>query len=81
MKMTFYTANCRGNAKNSLYQNKRLVDNDDDILEDLTFQHIKTAENTAIEQLLAYDIKKYTDFTPKIDCFISWERRKKQCLN
>ena len=40
MKMTFYTANCRGNAKNSLYPNKRVVDNEDDILEVMAFDHV-----------------------------------------
>ena len=38
--MTFYTANCRGNAKNSLYPNKRVVDNEDDILEVMAFDHV-----------------------------------------
>lgn len=40
MKMTFYTANCRGNAKNSLYPNKRVVDNEDDFLEIMAFDHV-----------------------------------------
>lgn len=40
MKMTIYTANCRGNAKNSLYPNKRVVDNEDDILEVMAFDHV-----------------------------------------
>lgn len=40
MKMTFYTANCRGNAKNSLYPNKRVVDNEDDCLEVMAFDHV-----------------------------------------
>lgn len=40
MKMTFYTANCRGNAKNSLYPNKRVVDNEDDCLEIMAFDHV-----------------------------------------
>ena len=40
MKMTFYTANCRGNAKNSLYPNRRVVDNEDDILEVMAFDHV-----------------------------------------
>ena len=40
MKMTFYTANCRGNAKNSIYPNKRVVDNEDDILEVMAFDHV-----------------------------------------
>ena len=40
MKMTFYTANCRGNTKNSLYPNKRVVDNEDDILEVMAFDHV-----------------------------------------
>lgn len=40
MKMTFYTANCRGNAKNSLYPNKRVVDNEDDFLEVMAFDHV-----------------------------------------
>ena len=33
MRMTFYTANCRGNAKNSLYPNRRIIDNEDDCME------------------------------------------------
>lgn len=37
MKMTFYTANCRGNAKNSLYPNKHVVDNEDDCMEVMAF--------------------------------------------
>ena len=40
MKLTFYTANCRGNAKNSLYPNKRVVDNEDDFLEVMAFDHV-----------------------------------------
>lgn len=40
MRMTFYTANCRGNAKNSLYPNKRVVDNEDDCLEVMAFDHV-----------------------------------------
>lgn len=40
MRMTFYTANCRGNAKNSLYPNKRVVDNEDDCLEIMAFDHV-----------------------------------------
>ena len=40
MKMTFYTANCRGNAKNSIYPNRRVVDNEDDILEVMAFDHV-----------------------------------------
>lgn len=40
MRMTFYTANCRGNAKNSLYPNKRVVDNEDDSLEVVAFDHV-----------------------------------------
>ncbi len=40
MKMTFYTANCRGNAKNSLYPNRRVVDNEDNILEVMAFDHV-----------------------------------------
>ena len=40
MKMTFYTANCRGNAKNSIYPNKRVVDNEDDCMEVMAFDHI-----------------------------------------
>lgn len=40
MKMTFYTANCRGNARNSLYSNKRVVDNEDDCLEVMAFDHV-----------------------------------------
>ena len=38
--MTFYTANCRGNAKNNLYPNKRVVDNEDDSLEVMAFDHV-----------------------------------------
>ena len=38
--MTFYTANCRGNAKNSLYPNKRVVDNEDDCMEVMAFDHV-----------------------------------------
>lgn len=40
MKLTFYTANCRGNAKNSLYPNKRVVDNEDNFLEVMAFDHV-----------------------------------------
>lgn len=40
MKMTFYAANCRGNAKNSLYPNKRVVDNEDDCMEVMAFDHV-----------------------------------------
>lgn len=40
MRMTFYTANCRGNEKNSLYPNKRVVDNEDDCLEVMAFDHV-----------------------------------------
>lgn len=40
MKLTFYTANCRGNAKNSLYPNKRVVDNEDDFQEVMAFDHV-----------------------------------------
>jgi len=38
--MTFYTANCRGNAKNSIYPNKRVVDNEDDCMEVMAFDHV-----------------------------------------
>ncbi|KAI4449172.1 hypothetical protein C823_003701 [Eubacterium plexicaudatum ASF492] len=40
MKMTFYTANCRGNAKNSIYPNRRVVDNEDDCMEVMAFDHV-----------------------------------------
>lgn len=40
MRMTIYTANCRGNAKNSLYPNKRVIDNEDDCLEVMSFDHV-----------------------------------------
>ena len=40
MKMTFYTANCRGNAKNSLYPNRRVIDNEDDCMEIVAFDHV-----------------------------------------
>ena len=40
MKMTFYTANCRGNAKNSIYPNKRVVDNEDGCMEVMAFDHV-----------------------------------------
>ena len=40
MKMTFYTANCRGNAKNSLYPNRRVIDNEDDCMEVAAFDHV-----------------------------------------
>ena len=40
MKMTFYVANCRGNAKNSLYPKKCVVDNEDDCLEVMAFDHV-----------------------------------------
>ena len=40
MKMTFYTANCRGNAKNSLYPKKCVVDNEDDCMEVAAFDHV-----------------------------------------
>ena len=40
MRMTLYTANCRGNARNSLYPNKRVVDNEDDFQEVMAFDHV-----------------------------------------
>ena len=40
MRMTFYTANCRGNAKNSLYPNKRIIDNETDCMEMAAFDHV-----------------------------------------
>ncbi|MDO4306947.1 MAG: phage/plasmid primase, P4 family [Eubacteriales bacterium] len=40
MRMTIYTANSRGNAKNSLYPNKRVIDNEDDCLEVMAFDHV-----------------------------------------
>lgn len=40
MRMTFYTANCRGNAKNSLYPHKRVIDNEDDCREVMAFDHV-----------------------------------------
>lgn len=40
MRMTIYTANCWGNAKNSLYPNKRVIDNEDDCLEVMAFDHV-----------------------------------------
>ncbi len=40
MRMTFYTANCRGNAKNSLYPNKRVVVNVDDCQDVIAFDHV-----------------------------------------
>ena len=40
MKMTFYTANCRGNAKNSIYPNRRVVDNEEDCMEVMVFDHV-----------------------------------------
>lgn len=40
MRMTFYTANCRGNAKNSLYPNKRVADNEDDFPEIIAFDYV-----------------------------------------
>ena len=40
MRMTIYTANCRGNAKNSLHPNKRVIDNEDDCLEVMAFDHV-----------------------------------------
>ena len=40
MKMTFYTANCRGNAKNSLYPNRRVIDNEDDCMEVMASDHV-----------------------------------------
>lgn len=40
MRMTFYTANCRGNAKNSLYPNKRIIDNEADCIEVAAFDHV-----------------------------------------
>jgi len=40
MKMTFYVANCRGNAKNSLYPKKCVVDNEDDCMEVMAFDHV-----------------------------------------
>lgn len=40
MRMTFYTANCRGNAKNSLYPNKRIIDNGADCMEVVAFDHV-----------------------------------------
>ena len=40
MRMTFYTANCKGNAKNSLYPNRRVIDNEDDCMEVVAFDHV-----------------------------------------
>ena len=40
MRMTLYTANCRGNAKNSLYPNRRAIDNEDDCMEVVAFDHV-----------------------------------------
>ena len=40
MRMTFYAANSRGNAKNSLYPNRRVVDNEDDCMEVMAFDHV-----------------------------------------
>lgn len=40
MRMTFYTASCRGNAKNSLYPNKRIIDNETDCMEMAAFDHV-----------------------------------------
>lgn len=40
MRMTLYTANCRGNARNSLYPNKRVVDNESDFLAVMAFDHV-----------------------------------------
>lgn len=45
--MTFYTANCRGNAKNSIYPNRRVVDNEDDCMEVMAFDHVCAEFKTA----------------------------------
>ena len=47
MKMTFYTANCRGNAKNSLYPNRRVIDNEDDCMEVVAFDHVPNSRTAA----------------------------------
>lgn len=60
MRMTFYTANCRGNAKNSLYPNKRVIDNEDDCLEVMAFDHV-CAEfkncRRSVEHFLSSDVE------------------------
>ena len=40
MKMTFYRSNGRGNAKNCIYPKKCVVDNEDDCLEVMAFDHV-----------------------------------------
>lgn len=60
MRMTFYTANCWGNAKNSLYPNKRVIDNEDDCLEVMAFDHV-CAEfkncRRSVEHFLSSDVE------------------------
>ena len=40
MNMTFYRSNGRGNAKNCIYPKKCVVDNEDDCLEVMAFDHV-----------------------------------------
>lgn len=40
MKMTIYAANCRGNEKNTLYPKKCIIDNEDDCMEVMAFDHV-----------------------------------------
>ena len=40
MNMTFYLSNGRGNAKNCIYPKKCVVDNEDDCLEVMAFDHV-----------------------------------------
>ena len=40
MNMTFYRSNGRGNAKNCIYPKKCVVDNEDDCLEIMAFDHV-----------------------------------------
>ena len=41
MNMTFYRSNGRGNAKNCIYPKKCVVDNEDDCLEVMAFDHVR----------------------------------------
>ncbi len=40
MRITLYTANCRGNAKNNIYPNKQIIDNQEAFLEAVSFDHV-----------------------------------------
>ena len=43
MKFTLYTANCTGNAKNTIYPNKAEIDNEDDFKAAICRDHVSAA--------------------------------------